>query len=233
MDLESMCDLALIFRKSDLKLNIQLFANYLYQKPISMNSYGNLLKRRTDWIKALTFTVKEKRISIEELNQKLGKDINIEILYSQGMWDYSVTDGLEKLYLRENYFVMADISSHKNTFIISKGKELLPSKYGDYFPSFFFLHPLHKGLTYLTNKRTAFRTTCNADHRLSHFIIQNAEKLDRHTPGILHEMIRILIQDEDDKLIQNINLLIASLRSLPDGLFSIPADLELTEDDLC
>ena len=46
-------------------------------------------------------------------------------------------------------------------------------------------------------------------------------------------MIRILIQDEDDKLIQNINLLIASLRSLPDGLFSIPADLELTEDDLC
>lgn len=233
MDLESMCDLALIFRKSDLKLNIQLFANYLYQKPISMNSYGNLLKRRTDWIKALTFTVKEKRISIEELNQKLGKDINIEILYSQGMWDYSVTDGLEKLYLRENYFVMADISSHKNTFIISKGKELLPSKYGDYFPSFFFLHPLHKGLTYLTNKRIAFRTTCNADHRLSHFIIQNAEKLDRHTPGILHEMIRILIQDEDDKLIQNINLLIASLRSLPDGLFSIPADLELTEDDLC
>lgn len=76
-----------------------------------------------------------------------------------------------------------------------------------------------------------YRKAYNASHRLSQFIISNAEQLQRRFPGLFHEMLRTLAEDDGSEIITIINDLLKRLKSLPDTGISIPPDLRLSEDD--
>ena len=72
------------------------------------------------------------------------------------------------------------------------GKEELPAHYEKFFSDFFFVRPMNKNETVLTAGDAGNRYTCNMDHRLSRFMIENAELLHSRVKGIFYEMIRIL-----------------------------------------
>lgn len=76
------------------------------------------------------------------------------------------------------------------------------------------------------------RYACNEYHGLSQFILKNGIELKRYVPGIFRELLRILVEVEDDKLIDSVNSLLESLRKFPGGLFEVPEELFISEKDL-
>lgn len=136
-------------------------------------------------------------------------------------------------YLRKNYTIKGDFIPRETRLILMDGKEELPAHYEEYFSDFFFVKPMNKNETVLTTGDAEERYTCNMDHRLARFMIENAELLHSRAKGIFYEMIRILRDDYNYHLIQNMNRQISILRELPDHPFVIPDGLELTEADLC
>lgn len=136
-------------------------------------------------------------------------------------------------YLRKNYTIKGDFIPGGARLILMNGKEELPAHYEKFFSDFFFVRPMNKNETVLTAGDAGNRYTCNMDHRLSRFMIENAELLHSRVKGIFYEMIRILRDDYGYDLIQNMNRQISILRELPDQPFVIPDGLELNEADLC
>ena len=136
-------------------------------------------------------------------------------------------------YLRKNYTIKGDFIPGGTRLILTGGKEKLPAHYEEYFTDFFFVKPMNENETILTAGNPMDRYTCNMDHRLARFMIENAELLHSRVKGIFYEMIRILRDDYTFLLIKNMNRQISILRELPDHPFVIPDGLELTEADLC
>ena len=106
----------------------------------------------------------------------------------------------------------------------------MQEKVTDYFSPTFFLST-KKEITYLTTKSTSWRKTCNDSHRLSRFIIDNAEQLRSKVPGLFFEILRSLAEDDAKDVISVINDLLQRLRSLPDIGIVTPTDLQLCKDD--
>lgn len=101
------------------------------------------------------------------------------------------------------------------------------------FPPAFFLPPEREDCPYFTDSRVGSRCSCNANHRLSRFLIDNADKLRKHTLGVFRDIMHSLAEDERDELIQKVNGLLAFLRTMPDSPIPVPTGLELTKEDFC
>jgi hypothetical protein len=84
---------------------------------------------------------------------------------------------------------------------------------------------------YLTT-RGGGRRSINAAHRLSKFLLENAELLNERLPGLFQEFIRSLSIDRGAELVKNINELLKRLRRFKGVAISVPDEVFLTEDDL-
>lgn len=104
--------------------------------------------------------------------------------------------------------------------------------HSDIFPPSLFVYP-DEECRYLTKELSRNRHFCNADHKLSKFMLKNADLLQEKVPGILKEMIHTLEKKSREQLISSINDLLNRLRSLPDQPIQVPPDLYLTTEDLC
>ena len=173
------------------------------------------------------------RLSVEELDENIkkhGKLIHKDMV--RLCESRSLSQHLCAVFLRKKYSLRMGTSAWNQEILILKDKEELPSGYEGIFSPFFFLKPMSEDYPYLTARNRYSRYACNAEHRLSQFILRNSEKLNSFVPGILHEMLRSLAADDGAQLISKINDLLARLRTFPGGLFNIPDNLLLTEDDL-
>ena len=121
--------------------------------------------------------------------------------------------------------------SYIDIYILKKEPEIIPD-YEEFFPVNTFLAPLEADCPYLTSKDAGFRFACNANHRLSQFIMTNREALKKQVPGIFYEILSSLARDSDDALISHINNLLTCLSGMPGGLFDVPTDLYLSGKDL-
>lgn len=101
----------------------------------------------------------------------------------------------------------------------------------DIFPPSLFIYP-DTECTYLMRALYKDPHFCNAEHRLSQFMLKNADLLQQKVPGILKEMIRILQEENGEELIFWINSLLNRLRNFPGQLIQVPSDLFLTTEDL-
>lgn len=106
-----------------------------------------------------------------------------------------------------------------------------PELCSDIFPPSLFIYP-DTECSYLTRAFCEDRHFCNAEHRLSQFMLKNADLLQQKVPGILKEMIRILQEKSGEHLISEINSLLNRLRSFPGQPIQVPSDLFLTIEDL-
>ena len=133
--------------------------------------------------------------------------------------------------LKRDYDLRMSINEDSDEIYIREKTEGRTELHDDIFPPSLFLYP-EVECRYLTREWSGDRHFCNADHRLSKFMLENAELLQQRVPGILKEMIRILQEANGEKLISGINDLLNRLRSLPGQPIQVPSDLCLTTEDL-
>ena len=217
---------------------------YVPDRNIPLKTYWDLLREKPEWIELMWIKVGETLIQVKELEGAIKGKGELLSDFQLLRWPKDLNGNISigalgsyyKLcaaYLRKNYTIKGDFNPGETRLVLTSGKEELPVHYEEYFTDFFFVKPMNENETVLTASDTMDRYTCNMDHRLARFMIENAELLHSRAKGIFYEMIRILRDDYNYHLIQNMNRQISILRELPDHPFVIPDGLELTEADLC
>lgn len=239
-NLEAKCDLAIIKHKI-MEQYCEVMSEWILKSSrLPMKRYWKLLQKRPEWIGQLEFHIGEKMMSAAEISEKLKEENKLEIRDQKSMSEY-ILPSLEQevayrelccAYLRMNYEVKVEMGSLVTRFYLFQGRSSLPDEYGEYFPAFLFLPSLNENFTYLTHGQSAFRYTCNAEHRLSQFMVHHAKELNNRTPGIFQKMIRTLQEDSDKILIDNMNAQLSALQRLPGNPLGVTDSLYLTEDDL-
>ena len=244
LDLEALSDLSMVCGYIIKKYQMHLPIPYVPDRNIPLKTYWDLLDKRPEWIELMCVSngktvIPEKDLECITQNeeviltdfQPLGWPVNPD--ENTSIEDLGSYYKLCAAYLRKNYTIKGRFIQGGARLSLMSGKEELPAHYEEYFSDFFFVKPMNENETVLTTGDAEERYTCNMDHRLARFMIENAELLHSRAKGIFYEMIRILRDDYNYHLIQNMNRQISILRELPDHPFVIPDGLELTEADLC
>ncbi len=217
-----------------------------YYSYIVMEEYCKLLGERDDLIKQLVFDTSEGLLSNESLvgklltKEKIQYNSSPKFLCKKFFWseDWNLYKYLCAAFLRDNYKLQILFESFNfrgfisSKVFISKKEKDLSDNYKKLFPVCFFLPEINSNCNILTTKFLSDRYACNEYHRLSQFILKNAMKLNKYVPGIFKELLRTLMEKEEDELIDNVNSLLVSLRKFPGGLFEVPEELFLSEKDL-
>lgn len=239
--LETACDLEILrhqIKKQgfDFKGNYNVLdeANYPY---ISTREYMNLLNNRPDFITRLCFSTSDGELSAAAIDEKVKKGKRIEFTGCPTLNNHGYNSRNEHLYdylcaayLRSKYILFADISQYRSDIVIAGMVNDSHDKIIEIFSPTFFLDTQNE-TKYLTHKSGYWRKACNASHRLSQFIISNAEQLQRRVPGLFFEMLRSLAEDDAQTIIIVINDLLKRLKNLPDIGIIVPSDLQLAKDD--
>lgn len=244
LDLEALSDLSMVCGSIINKYRMHLSIPYVPDRNIPLKTYWDLLREKPEWIELMWIKVGETLIQVKELERAIKGKGELLSDFQLLRWPKDLNGNISigalgsyyKLcaaYLRKNYTIKGDFNPGETRLVLTSGKEELPVHYEEYFTDFFFVKPMNENETVLTASDTMDRYTCNMDHRLARFMIENAELLHSRAKGIFYEMIRILRDDYNYHLVQNMNRQISILRELPDHPFVIPDGLELTEADLC
>ena len=205
-----------------------------------MAKYCKLLGERVDLTKQLIFDTSEGLLSNERLAGKLLEKEKIKYnSYPQitnksyDFWrNKNLYDYLCVAFLRENYLLQINFETYSKGVFISKKEKGLSNDYKKIFPANFFLPEMNNNCAILTSNRVYWRYACNEYHRLSQFILKNGNELNKYVPGIFKELLRVLAEDEGDKMIGNVNRLLENLRKFPGRLFEVPEELFLSKEDL-
>lgn len=239
--LEVACDLEILRQQ----LKIQGFnfegsqetldeANYPY---ISTKEYLKLLDNRSDFIDRLRFSTDRGLLSADEIDNMVKEGEIIEFVgcpklnnHGYGSKNKYLYDYLCAAYLRSKYILCVDLSKYDSKVFITGKTEDTQDKSLEIFAPTFFLQKL-KNKKCLTSNRGYWRKACDASHRLSKFMISNAEHLKHRVPGLFLEMLRSLAEDDMDTMILSINDLLERLKSLPDIGVTVPSDLRLDKSD--
>lgn len=234
LSLEMSCDIALIRERLQAEgFTVESHPEGLMKDApwmISTSAYQSLLEKRPDLVKGLS--IKEFFNQNNEYKQTLSEHGTI-FLRLDGLWEWrKLKYQLRLAYLKKNYNLRMKMDLDSVGICIREGKEDHRDLYGDIFPPSLFLYP-KTDCRYLTKAKNKFRYFCNADHRLSRFLLKNADLLRKRTPGILREFIRTLQEEGEENLVSGVNALLDRLRSLPGQSIQVPADLFLTMEDLC
>ena len=241
--LETACDIALI--QEELKregYSIKETSNGLLREHpylIPASTYRFLVQKRPDLKERLIIPTTCGFYRWNELKKQVAQQKSIHIKFSNYS-DYinyvfpSPMNLIEQLYiscLKSYYDLRMTINEDSEIIYIQEKTENQPEACSDIFPPSLFIYP-DTECFYLTKASREGHRFCNAEHRLSQFMLKNADLLQQKVPGILKEMIRILQEENGEKLISGINSLLNRLRSLPRQPIQVPSDLFLTIEDL-
>lgn len=133
--------------------------------------------------------------------------------------------------LKSHYDLRMAMNDDSDLIYVREKTVKQPELCSDIFPPSLFIYP-DTECPYLTRAFCEDRHFCNAEHRLSQFMLKNADLLQQKVPGILKEMIRILQEKSGEHLISEINSFLNRLRSFPGQPIQVPSDLFLTIEDL-
>ena len=242
LSLETACDIALI--QEELKKEgypIKELLDKMLKEPsylIPSSSYLSLVQKRPDLKERLIIPTNRGSYRWNELKEQVAQQKSIYIKFS----DYSSSTYyslqspvslIEQLYiacLKSHYDLRTTINEDSDIIYIQEKTEKQSEPCSDIFPPSLFIYP-DTECPYLTRIFSSDIFFCNAEHRLSQFMLKNADLLQQKVPGILKEMIRILQEENGEKLISGINTLLNRLRSFPGQPILVPSDLCLTMDD--
>lgn len=239
ISIEAACDLEILrdqLKRQGFDINRRQEAldetNYPY---IAVSEYVKLLRERSDFVERIRFSTNRGDFSAIALDEKINEGEYIEFIGCPKLNNYSLNDKylysyLCAAYLRSKYTLRVDMAQYNCKILIERKKEVAYDKSTEIFPPTFFL-ATKKKTTYLTCGNQYVRKTCNVSHRLSQFIINNAEQLKCRVPGLFHEMLRSLAEDDMSTIISTINDVLKRLKSLPDIGITVPVDLQLSKDD--
>ena len=244
LSLETACDFALIQERllKEGFSTVSNLENVLKERPwmIPLSAFQSLVEKRPDFVERLTvYTVEgaykwgklEERMEIEPQKALLLRwgDYRINMFPENPMdleWQ------LKLACLKLSYDLRMKMNVNSNKIYIFKKTKDHGKLYDNIFPPSLFIYP-ETECRYLTRGWKGFRHFCNADHRLSKFMLENVEFLQQRVPGILKEMVRTLQEENGEQLVSGINNLLNRLRSISGQSIQVPADLSITMDDLC
>lgn len=204
--------------------------------------YQSLVQKRPDIEERLVIHTTEGAYGWNELKKELKQRKELSICWKIYMRiDYNyylhvdspmyVDWQLRLACLKQHYDIRMTMKDDSDEIHIRAKEENHRELHDDIFPPSLFIYP-ETECRYLTRGRKGSRHFCNADHKLSKFMLGNAEFLQQKVPGILKEMVRTLQEENDEKLILRINDLLECLRSMPGQPVQVPVDLFLTMEDL-
>lgn len=205
---------------------------------IPTSSYKSILQKRPDFVERLLIDTEEGPYGDENLKLLVAQHnqprVALKNLAQEYFCSHDMQYQLKLAYLKHYYDLSVSINDNLGESEICIREKIGEKKKlnDEIFPPSLFLYP-EKECKYLTQSKYERRYFCNAEHRLSRFLLENANLLKQRAPGILKEMVRILQKDYGEKLVSGINNMLDRLRSLPDQSVQVPTDLFLTMQDLC
>lgn len=207
---------------------------------IPTSAYYSVVQKRPDIKEQLVVNTAEGRYIWNEMSEQIALQKTLimrwkiaprESIYLPFENPMYIEAQLRLVCLKHDYDLRMRINPASDEIYIREKTGKQPKLHDDIFPPSLFLHP-EVECRYLTRKFCGCRHFCNADHRLSQFMLKNADLLQEKVPGILKEMIRILQEENGEELISGINDLLDRLRSLPNQPIQVSSDLYLTMEDL-
>lgn len=235
ISLEMACDIFLIQERliregysigSDIE---RLLIDHSYM--ISTYAYQALLRKRPDLVGRLIFNTDDGDCGCEELKQKIEQSNQDVLYYKKKIFDAEdLGEQLKLAYLKLYYDLRMSRSMDLGKVYIRKKTGECRELHDEFFPPSLFFYP-ETDCRYLMRQNGRLYGFCNADHRLSRFLLRNAELLQKRTPGILRQFIRTLLKEDGEDLVSGVNALLDRLRSLPGQSIQVPADLFLTMED--
>lgn len=204
----------------------------LENKPwmIPTADYYALADKRPDMQERLLARTSEGTLSWEELKRKTEQRGLVRLEW-KGRKKVGLRGQMLLACLKRHYELRMYRGDKQDTIYIRGQGGGDRSLHDEIYPPSLFIYPENED-TYLTAYDEQRCPFCNASHRLSKFLLQNAELLQRHVPGILREIIWTLQAESGEKLISDVNSLLERLRNLPNKLIQVPADLFLSMEDL-
>lgn len=246
LSLEMACDITLIgkmlgregfYVSNDL---CELLKDESWMIPTS--AYRSLVKKRPDIAERVVLHSIDNTYGWNELRERIAREKLIVLCWSRFDWGALTDLGIKRpmelekelsfACLKQDYDLRMSMNKNFDKIYIREKIEKQQELHDDIFPPSLFIYPEMEG-TYLTDRWGYDRHFCNADHRLSRFLLKNAVLLHEKVPGILKEMIRTLQEKDEEELISGVNDLLNRLRSLPGQPIQVPIDLFLTMEDLC
>lgn len=254
LSLEIVCDIILIQQEI---LGEGYFikgeANELLKDPaylIPTSVYRSLAQKRPDLEERLIISTNCGSFRWNDLKEQVSQQISVYIKWPVFTLIFSISDSdddflgnisflnpmelidqLRIVCLKSHYDLRMSINKDSDIIYIREKTKKMFEPCSDIFPPSLFIYPDTK-CSYLTRHLCTDRHFCNAEHRLSQFLLKNADLLQQKVPGILQEMIRILQEESDEALISGINSLLDRLCSFPGQPILVPSDLYLTAEDL-
>lgn len=239
---ETMCVLSVLFHTMERKiflLNLyEHFSDMVDYPYCSAQECWKVLDKHDYLIPKLSFYAPHGKYSVEMIRSKLELGEHIQLYPSASIFKVSETKPLSTLYdflcvayLRKE-FILKFLLVNETIWIevVEEGCDM-PVEQRNILPAYFFLPPSENTCPYLAAKSAKERCICNANHRLSRFILNNCVELNEYANGYLNKMLHILLEEEYQDVIKKINRILTSFRAMPNGLFNITDDLYLTEDD--
>lgn len=243
LTLETLCDLEII--KYQLKEKNIVIDGDINEKigrkicHIPTKLFMDILEEREDFCTRIEFLTDKGILNVNQIKGYIERENKIKIIRTPTIggkgWsgEKTIYMFIGMALLLKNFSLIVEtegvVYSTKYTICLEK-KEPDATNIMHMFPINFFIKT-REGVAYLTASHAYNRYFCNEQHKLSQYIINNAEKMKEYVPGILEEMIRTLAEDEKEDIIKNINYFLGCLRNFPDGLFRVPEDLVLTDND--
>jgi len=99
------------------------------------------------------------------------------------------------------------------------------------FPANLFIPYEGKNASKFASAMHYSRKACNAKHAFSIWIATNQPILQERVPGILHELLRNILDVSSEEMIANVKSLLDRIRSLPNNPIPVPDNVYLTEAD--
>lgn len=207
---------------------------------VPISAYYRLLDDRPDFVDRLRFPTNRGKLDIRELAKVVNQEKTVTLserrkLSGRTVWystDFPLQSQLCFAYLKRTYSLQFDFEQSGAKFYVTEKRSSEEDGVEQLFSPTFFLPPRKKGCKYLAEGDPDSRYACNMDHRLSRFILKNAEVLSERVPGIFTELIRVLAEEEEEQLVDKINSALICLRQLPGQPVQVPSDIFLKKDDL-
>lgn len=150
--------------------------------------YLDLSRKRPDFVSRMYIFTMEGALSPKQWQQSLRNCQSLELIGRINLRMSSYCFMLA--WLQSQFVLRVRLDRSKRSVILATAEKPTP---GDTcwldFPPTFFLLPEQENCPYLTEIAESSRCSYNANHPLSRFLIDNADKLRKHTPGVFRDIM--------------------------------------------
>ncbi len=241
LNLETVCALGILEKTVPLGVldgrydNLITKMSYSY---ISLKRYQKLLEDHSEWEVMLRFDTEAGKMTAEELRSKINKEGELVLNSSEEYMEGNLYLELCFAYLKSNYTLYLNCTattplfSPLPTFTVVNKKAEDEMKEAELPPLFCFDFSENEPTYDEVKNCIKANGFCNKEHRLVKFLEKNSKVLKSKAHGLWNKILRVLVQEDGNTLVQEVDLILDDLRKITDLEIYIPDSLYLTKTDV-